>query len=104
MAVRVLDLGLDCHRCDDVLKRERGCGKDGILPFEIDGELVFRCPLKLVDSLSWEYVRAYRLYKKDLLPNGVGWLKESAKFIDAMEVMDNEVNKIENEKIEKNNG
>ena len=57
-------LDFDCKSCDEQLKRERGCGEKGIIPFMIDREMVFRCPLKLIDNITWEYVKAYRFYKK----------------------------------------
>ena len=92
-------MDLNCRECDDVLKRERGCTKKGILPFYINGEAVFRCPLKLVTATSWEYIKAYRFYKDGFLPNGAGWANESEKFLDAMAVISNEVDKAEQEKL-----
>ena len=101
MAIQVLQLGLDCHTCDDALKRERGCEKEGILPFELDGEMFFKCPVKLITPLSWEYIRAYHFYKKNMLPNGNGWANESDKYLSAMIVIDNEMIKIETEQIKR---
>lgn len=101
MAVQVLNLNLDCQSCDEVLQKERGCTEKGIIPFVIEGEHHYRCPLKVVTPLSWEYISAYGLYKKSILPNGKGWLNESDKFLTAMRIVDSEVSKIEAEQIEK---
>lgn len=101
MAVRVSDFDLDCQNCDDILKAERGCTEKGKVPFEMDGERFFECPIKRVSKISWEYARAYTLYKKGYMPNGKGWIEESRKFLDAMKVIDNEVSAIEKEQIDK---
>lgn len=97
-----MDLGLDCQQCDDTLKKERGCEGRGILPFEIDGERHFRCPIKLITPLSWEYIRAFNFFKRGFLPNDKSWLDESQKFLDAMGIIENEATKIEKEKLKKN--
>ncbi len=94
-----MQLGLDCQECDDVLKRERGCGERGILPFRLDDDVFFRCPVKLVTSVTWEYLRAYNFYKKSILPNGNSWLGESQKFLDAMIVIEKEINRLQAEEL-----
>ena len=76
--------------CDDTLKRERGHDTDGIVPFWIEGKQVFRCPLTFITPISWDLIKAYGLYEKGFLPNGNAWLAESHKFIQAMQVIDNE--------------
>lgn len=93
-------MDLNCRECDTNLKRERGCNADGILPSRIDAETYWRCPLKLVTPISWEYIKAYRFYKGNLLPNGKGWLDESDKFLDAMIIIGNEIAKTERERAE----
>ena len=89
-------MDLNCQECDAVLKRERGCVKKGLIPFTIDGAVHFRCPIRLVNRMSWEYIRAYSLYKKGITPNGKGWLKESEKYLNAMGVIDSEIAKMQN--------
>jgi hypothetical protein len=96
-----LQLGFECRACDEIIKKERGCDDKGIVPFEINGERFFRCPLKLVTRQSWEYINAHRFYKLGLLPNGNRFIDESQKYIDAMTILDNEYSKIEQEQIEK---
>jgi len=103
LAVEIVssDRGLDCHTCDDRMKEERGCDKDGIIPFWMDGNPVMRCPITLVTSISWEYIKAYGFYEKNLLPNGTGYQNESNKYIQAMMLLGNEFNKIQNKEIKK---
>jgi hypothetical protein len=96
-----MQLGFNCRACDDVLKKERGCTEKGIIPFELDGERVFRCPIKLVSAMSWQYVEAHGFYRKSILPNGQGYLRESKKYIEAMQVLDGEYARIEREEMEK---
>jgi hypothetical protein len=95
LAVKVMELDFDCLECDDILKRERGCEKDGIVPFYFEDEKYFRCPLKLISPLSWEYLRAFSFYQKNILPQGKGWLEESQKFLDAMIILENEFKRLE---------
>lgn len=99
----MLQKNLDCHECDDILKKERGCTTTGIVPFYIGEERYFKCPLKIITIISWEYVTAFALYQKSILPNGGGWINESQKYLDAMIILDNEFKKIENENAKKAN-
>ena len=96
-----MQLRFNCRECDEVLKRERGCDEKGLLPFQIDGERVFRCPLNLVTETSWQLVEAYNFYKKNLLPNGTIYLNESRKYLDAMMVLDGEYASIQEAEMKK---
>jgi hypothetical protein len=96
-----MQLRFDCRECDEKLKKERGCQDRGLIPFETEDGRVFRCPLTLVTDVTWEYVEAYSFYRKSVLPNGQGYVKESKKYIDAMRILDEEYTKIENEQMEK---
>jgi hypothetical protein len=102
VAVNILnEFDFDCHECDEILKKERGCYEKGIIGFRVNNKREFRCPKKLITPKSWEYLRAYALYEKGLLPNGKGWMEESEKFLDAMAVIGNQKNKIEMEQMKK---
>jgi hypothetical protein len=96
-----MQLRFNCHECDDRLKRERGCAEKGIVPFDVGDERVFRCPLKLVTDQTWKYIEAYNFYKKNLLPNGQSYTKETRKYIDAMMVLDGEYAKLEEAELKK---
>ncbi len=103
MAVEIIctnDGKLDCHSCDDKLKEERGHDKDGIIPFFLEGKYIYRCPLMIISKLSWDYVKSFNLYDKGFLPNGLSWILEGNKYIQAMNVLENEFNKFKNKKIE----
>jgi hypothetical protein len=94
LAIHVLDKWgkeLDCQTCDEKLREERGHDKEGIIPFLVDGERIFRCPLMLVNKMSWDYIRAYSYFKDGILPNGTGWANESNKFNEAMTILGNEI-------------
>ena len=97
MAVRVLDMKLNCQDCDKAMKKERGCTGKGQVPFDIDGETHFRCPIKLVTVQSWQYIRAYAFYKRGILPSGKGWIHESDKYLTAMTTIGSEVSKMQEE-------
>ena len=73
------------------------------MPFDIDNEMVFRCPLKLITQESWEYIEAYKFYKMGLLPNGSIYTHESRKYLDAMTILDNEFSRREQEQLKKAN-
>lgn len=99
MAVHILQefADYDCHECDDLLKKERGCNGNGI-PFCFDNDIYTTCPLKLITKESVLYIGAYALYKKNLLPNGLAWLDETEKYLTAMRVVEKEYKLIEAKK------
>ena len=90
MAIAVIGYGLDCRKCIKEQKIERGCEGESTIPgrWQIEGEAYSRCPVKLVNPMSYEYIRAYNFYKNGYLPNGKGWLSESTKFIQAITVIE----------------
>jgi hypothetical protein len=101
MAVEVLaSKSYDCHQCDDNLKLERGCETRGRVPSYLGDEPIYRCPLQLISPLSYEYIRAFALFQKHFLPNGVAWNHEAKKFLDAMVVLENTKLNLENREIE----
>ena len=104
MAVEILaDNGKDynCQQCDDRLRKERGCEDKGIVPFWIEEKPYYRCPLKLITPLSYEYIKAFNFYQKSILPQGRGWLEENDKFLEAMVVIDNAQARLSEERIKK---
>ena len=86
---------LDCRRCSDTQKEWRGCTKPSQVPqFELDGETIDRCPLKLIERQSAEYIKFYNFMEKGFLPNPGGILSQGAKFLDVITVINMELNKI----------
>jgi len=72
------------------MKRDRGCVNDSPIPgrWEVAGERYSKCPLKLITQTSYDLMQAYWLFKEKFLPNGIGWLGESSKFLQAMQVIE----------------
>lgn len=87
------DFKLDCQKCTDKQKYERGCEKDSPLPgrWQIGEQMFQRCPLKTVNLSSYKMIQAYNFYKNGYLPNSGGWMDQSAKFIEAIDVIEKEV-------------
>ncbi len=91
MAIRLPTLGLDCQKCTDIEKQWRGCVEDST----VSGKWK-RCPVTVVSSNSYKYIRAHNMFKKGFLPNPGTWLDQSAKLIEVFNVLDHaiaEVNK-----------
>ena len=86
----------NCPECDDRLKEERGCKKKGIMPCHCYLGTIYRCPITIITPLSWEYIKAYKFYEKNLLPNHVAWGEESNKYLQAMMLLNNEFIKWQN--------
>jgi hypothetical protein len=84
-----------CPDCDDKLKAERGCESKGIMPCFYYQETIYQCPLKIITPISWEYLKAFNLYHKSILPHNLGWLEESDKFISAMISIENKRNEVQ---------
>lgn len=79
---------------------ERGHYKDGSMYFWIGRQQVKRCPLTFISSISWEYIEAYRFFEKGIIPNGLGYRKESNKFIQALGILANEFARWEKKRME----
>lgn len=94
---------LDCRSCDDILKKERGHDEKGIIPFFVNKELTYRCPLMLITPLSWDYIKAFSFFEKGSYPNGNAWNKESNKYIQAMMLLQNEFGRKSKEKLDAGN-
>ena len=106
MAVEVLitnDGKLDCHTCDDKLKEERGHDRNGIIPFWVGEERVYRCPLTLITPLSYEYIKAFSFFDRGFLPNGKSWQSESNKLLQALQILENEFSKFHKKDMKKVN-
>lgn len=71
------------------------------MPFCDEFGATYRCPLKQITAISWEYINAFSLYHKSILPNGVGFLNESKKYLDAMMVIENEKSRINEDEMQK---
>lgn len=56
-----------------------------------------RCPVKVVTNDGLEYMTAYKFYKQGQLPMAGGWMDQAQPFLEAMEVIDEQVANIEAE-------
>ena len=81
------------------MRRERGHDTTGTVPFLVDKQRVFRCPLTFIAPLSFEYIKAFSFYDKGYLPSTGGWNEQSNKYIQAMMILGNAF-----EKVRPNNG
>ena len=97
MAIAGILYGLDCQKCNENEKIERGCDQDSPIKnvWKIGKYSTLRCPLKQVTKQSKDYLDAYYLFKIGYLPNGQGWIGESKKFLDAMKIIDTELKEAE---------
>lgn len=91
---------LDCQTCDATLKKERGCKEKGLVPFHIDTDVYWRCPITLIEPETWEYFRAYSMSKNGILPNGTGYINESEKVLQAITIIGNLYAELEKEMLE----
>jgi hypothetical protein len=100
LAVWLHKFKLDCHACSDDQKIERGCEEDSPIPgvWKLNNWEFARCPKKLVEERSVEYVSAYFFFCKGYLPNAGGWLEQPGKFVQAMVIIEREIARVkENE-------
>lgn len=92
---------MGCHGCL--------AGKKITCEYEVPGQEFWKfegkqyrgCPFKQVTDLSANFLRAYNFYKNGFLPNTGSWLEQPAKFIEAVEVIENELAEMKQEQIRK---
>ena len=89
---------LNCQICTDTQKRYRGCEAEALQPFilEIDGERekLTRCPLTMITAKTIRIMRYHRFFRDGFLPSIGGIDQQSAKLLEAFEVIDNEKEKV----------
>ena len=90
---------MNCNKCTDETKGMNGCEKDSFIPKRWTiGEYSFsRCPLKIVDTDMYFFIKAYNFMEKGILPRVGGWMDQSNKFIQGMSIVISEVSKIAKE-------
>lgn len=100
-----LDPRPDCQTCTQEQQEFFGCIEEAPHPiFFIKGELLKRCPVRLINRQSFRYLEAYKFYQKGDYPNPGEWPKQPAKFLKAMEIIESELAEIdeqERKKLEK---
>lgn len=74
-------------------------GHDGFpRPQTIEGIDVTKCPMLYADAGAMEMIRAYSMFEQGILPNAGGWLDQPIKFVQAMTIIGNQVDKMREEK------
>ena len=87
---------LDCHKCSDAQKNERGCETDSPIPgmWKLNDWEFTRCPRTLVERKSGDFLSAYFFFIKGYLPNPGGWLDQPAKFVEAVVLIEREIERM----------
>ncbi len=91
MYAAILLPGWDCTTCAAWQKKERGCTDTPIIPQEMDGETLTRCPRRpLLDeaALFDRYFELYSWYKKGYLPDVGSYLDQAAAFTQAVSIIE----------------
>lgn len=107
MAVWLPRYKLNCQTCTKAQKLYRGCETKASQPFTflLDEEeyKIFSCPVKLITPFTMKIMRYHRFYRAGFLPSPGGINSQSAKLLNAFEIIDMEFEKIrlEEEKIRK---
>jgi hypothetical protein len=94
-----------CEHCKDLEKNARGCDEETPLPLmEVPGYgLVKRCPVKLLTTevrnlacMYWQYrtVSDGMSQSNGMLPNSGGVNDQSATWVNAMQILDANLNKL----------
>lgn len=101
MAVHLGDLTMNCRGC--ISGRKTVCEYEvpGQEIWELHGKQYRGCPFKIVTRQSANFLRAFQFYRNGYLPNQGAWIEQSAKMLDAFEVIDKEIQAIEIERNEK---
>ncbi|MCX5711769.1 MAG: hypothetical protein NTY47_01695 [Candidatus Omnitrophica bacterium] len=100
MAIQLTGLGLDCRSCPPQSKIERGCEEDSPISGygKFDEFEVSRCPVKLITMQSVRMLEAFSFYEKGYLPNSGGWMDQPEKLLEAIAVIETELNRIRKNK------
>jgi len=86
---------VNCHSCLKGRKIRCEYEVPGQEIWEINGQQYRGCPFKIVTRQSANFLRAFQFYRNGYLPNTGGWIDQSAKLIDAFEVIEKELHFIE---------
>lgn len=90
-------MGLNCLKCSDGVKAINGCEEDSTMGerWEIGPYKLSRCPIKEITQDGIEYMTAYKFYKQGQLPMDGGWMDQAYTLLQAIGVIDEQVNEIE---------
>ena len=97
------DLTMNCRSCLSGRKIQCEYEVPGQEFWELYGEQYRGCPFKIVTRQSANFLRAFQFYKQGYLPNSGSWVDQSAKMLDAFEVIEKELQAIELEREKRRN-
>lgn len=89
---------MNCRNCLSGRKIQCEYDVPGQEVWELNGTEYRGCPFKIVTRQSANFLRAFQFYKEGYLPNAGGWIDQSAKMIDAFEVIEKELQSIETDR------
>ena len=72
--------------------------KDAAKEYEIEGTILKRCPLRVLDERSVAMIEFYMAYKKGFLPNAGAWLDQTVRFSRSVSVIEDYTAKLQEEK------
>lgn len=80
----------DCNTCTAWQKQERGCEQDAMIPLQMDGEDLWRCPRRPIfeePDLWNEMLLLYGQYQEGRFPDDGGLNSQPAKYLLVMQAM-----------------
>ena len=79
------------------MKALNGCEQDSYQPerWKIREWTWQRCPMKLITPTTNYFMSAYNFLQKGILPYQAGYMKNSNRYVEAMQVIDCEVKRVE---------
>jgi len=83
---------LNCLKCNKQIQKIRGCDEKG-QEVTIEGFTVDRCPLRFIGQDTLEQMNAYYCWKRNILPQGTGWLQQPMKFLNLMMIIEGLIDK-----------
>ena len=97
------DLTMNCRSCLSGRKIQCEYEMPGQEVWELYGEQYRGCPFKIVTRQSANFIRAFNFYRQGYLPNPGAWLEQSAKMLDAFDVIEKELQSVELEREKRRN-
>jgi len=92
---------LRCEKCSDGQKVFNGCNEDSVIPerWKIREWTWQRCPAKLITQETNSFLIAYNFLQKGILPYQIGYIRNSNRYVEAMQIIDREVRRVEVESL-----
>ncbi len=89
MAVWAQALEHNCSSYSNSQRKMYGCdGTPSTITFDLGGYVVKGCPYRNIKRSYKIFFTAYSRYEKGYLPNAGGWMDQSAKFNDVIDLIE----------------